>query len=176
MVSIIEKDNLDKKIFKIIYENITFKWEELDIKLFQIISNSFPITFAVHNDFMDKDRDKTSYYKFINTYKCFINVYKVRKSLIKGKIEREYISLLVDDKFFNNPFGTYWYLLFGKYEHLNYMWNSICNFSYLEERKFGNFINPYIGKNFINNETLIIIPKQENAIISNIKNLLTNLQ
>ena len=175
MVSVIEKDELDKKIFKIIYEGVTFKWEKLDIKLFQIISNSFPLAFAVHNDFMDKDRDKTSYDKFINTYKCFITVYKVRKSLIKEKIEKEYISLLIDNEFFNISFGTYWYLLFGKYEQLNYMWNSICNFSNLEERKFESFLNPYIEKNFINNETSIVIPKQESTIIASIKNLLTNL-
>jgi len=175
MVSIIEKDKLNKKIFKVIYEDITFKWEELDIKLFQIISNSFPLTLAIHNDFIDKDRDKTSYDKFINTYKCFISVHKAKKGLIKEKLEREYISLLVDEKFFNSPFGTYWYLLFGKYEQLNYIWNSICNFSYLEERKFEGFINPYIEKNFINNETIITLSKNEDKLILKIKGILENI-
>lgn len=88
-------------------------------------------------------------------------------------MKRKYISLIVNDKFFNNSFGTYWYLLFGKYEQLNYIWNSICNFSYLEKTNFESFTNPYMEKNFINNETVVNLPKDKNSLILQVKQILT---
>ena len=83
MISIIEEDKLNRKIFKVIYEDITFKWEELDIKLFDFISKYYPLSFAVHNDFLENDKDKISYKKFINTYRCFITINEKRKNFIK---------------------------------------------------------------------------------------------
>ena len=172
MIYFVEEDRLGRKVFKVFYEDITFGWEELDIKLFEIIFNSFPVSFAIHNDFLENDRDKISYEKFINTYKCFIGIYEVEQAFLKEKLKRKYISIAVNDSFFKNPFGTYWYLLFGKYEQLDYMWNSICNFGYLEKTNFESFINPYIEKNFINGKTVISLPANINDSISKIRKTL----
>ncbi len=170
--SIIEVDEIDKTIFKVIYKNQPSKWEALDIKLFEIISKYFPLAFALHNDFIEKDRDKISYKNFISKNQCFIGIYEIKESFLFKKLKREYIALPVNKKFFDISFGTYWYLLLGKYEHFDYLWNSICNFNRLETTTFKSYSNPLMEKNFIKNETIIKLSKSENKLISEIREVL----
>ncbi len=108
-VSIEEKFN--EILVRIVYDSISFRWEELDIKLFKIIFNYFPLCFGIHNDFIEKDKDSISHEKFLNVYRCFISIYKTKKGFFGKSIKRECISMLIKDKSFLFFYAILWNLL-----------------------------------------------------------------